>query len=272
MKVLTWAGWRVSLSLCSAMLVSTSAFAAPPVQHIFSNGQPADANQVNQNFQELADRIEAIPAGPQGPQGEPGPGFAQINFDPYRHNFTSKTFRIFARNSASGLVEPLSEEVRTYDRSIPDQLVETRQRIDLQTGQTVSGEIRYYSTGIGQDMIWTRTVVYFDWDVVDYEVDYTPGITVVPAVMPMGIPWNSTVITHETDVNGTEPPVESILLESRTVIAQESITVNNVLYEDCIKVLIDRGSLSVDWYCAGYGLVKRVYSGGIRELTEAVSP
>jgi len=63
-----------------ALWSRTSVFAAPPVQHIFSNGQSADANQVNENFQELADRIEAIPEGPPGPQGPIGPqGLPGVN-------------------------------------------------------------------------------------------------------------------------------------------------------------------------------------------------
>jgi hypothetical protein len=297
------------------MLLNTAVFAAPAVQHIFSNGQPANADQVNANFQELADRIEEIPEGPpgpqgpmgpqglpgvngnnglngpegppgpqgeqgiqgeqgppgpqgpqgvQGPQGIPGPGFAQINFDPYQHNFASKTFTI-------SVFTPEFEEVRTYDRATPGQLIETRQRIDLQSGQTISGEMRYYTTGTGQDLVWTRSEVYFDWDVVDYIVENTPGITIVPATMTMGLPWSSAVIARTTDVNGPTTPLrESITVDTRTLIAQESIMVNNVNYNDCIKVLINQGV--VGWYCTGYGLVKQISGGSIMELTETVSP
>ena len=73
MKALKQTAWGISLLI--AMVLGTPAYAAPAVQNIFSNGQPANADQVNDNFQELADRIDAIPAGAQGepgPQGLPG--------------------------------------------------------------------------------------------------------------------------------------------------------------------------------------------------------
>ncbi len=161
--------------------------------------------------------------------------------------------------------------MRTYDHSTPGQLIETRQRIDLQSGLTISGEVRYYTTGIGQDKVWTRREVYFDWDVVDYVVEHTPGITIVPATMTIGSPWNSAVIARTTDVSGpTNPLDESITVDTRALIAQESIMVNNVNYSDCIKVLVNQGAVS--WYCAGYGLVKHISGVSIMELTEAASP
>ncbi|WP_455222937.1 hypothetical protein [Kaarinaea lacus] len=264
------------LILLTVVILGPQAIAAPPVQHIFSNGQAADANQVNQNFQELADRIEEIPVGPQGPQGEQGPageGIIQVNFDSYRHNFASKTFTIINKSSVSGLFEPYEEELRTYDRSTPGQLVVTHQGINIQSGQTVRGEVRFFTTGTGQDKVWTQRDVYFDWDVIDYTVEHSPGITVIPSTLKMGIPWNSAVIARTTDMNGTDPTKEEIIIDSRTLIAQESITVADVTYDDCLKVLVERGgATSVDWYCAGYGLVKRISGTSIMELTTVSAP
>ena len=233
MKVSIQAGWRISCLI--AMLIGAPVFAAPAVQHIFSNGQPEDANQVIENFQELADRIEAIPAGPQGPegeqgplgpagpqgpqgpQGEPGPGFAQINFDLYRHSFATKVFTILDDTTSSEFT-PEFEEVRSYDRSTPGQLVETRERIDLQTGQTVAGQVAFFTTGPGQSKVLTRHVVYFSWDVVDYEVEYTPGLIVVAGEMTIGLPWNSAGIARTTDVNGSDLPSERVFVDTPTLI------------------------------------------------------
>jgi len=54
------------------LVISSHAFAVgAPVANVFSNGSPADADQVNSNFQELADRISDNP-GPAGPQGADG--------------------------------------------------------------------------------------------------------------------------------------------------------------------------------------------------------
>ena len=203
-------------------------------------------------------------SGPQGPQGEPGPGFAQVSFDAYRHNLAMKVFTILD-NTTSEVFTPEFEEVRTYDYSIPDQIIETRYRNDLQLGQTISGEVRYYSIGAGQGKIRTQRDVYYDWDVVDYVVEFTPGITVFPSVMTMGLSWNSAALARTTDANGSNPVSESIFVDTRTLIAQEGITVNNVTYDDCLKLLVNQAV--VEWHCAGYGLVKRISTGSIMELT-----
>ena len=274
MKVTTFTS--SGLVLFAAAIFGSQALAAPPVQHIFSNGQPADANQVNQNFQELADRIEAVPVGPQGDKGDkgdPGVGVIEVNFDSYRHNLASKTFTIVKKSSVSGLFEPEEEEIRTYDRSIPGQLAVTYQGINIQSAQTVRGEVRFFNTGIGQDKIWTQRDVYFDWDVIDYTVEYSPGITVIPSTLKMGIPWTSAVIARTIDMNGADPTTEGIIIDSRTLIAQESVTIGDAMYDDCLKVLVERGGgQSIDWYCAGYGLVKRISGSYIMELTTVAAP
>ena len=104
MKPLIQIGTGASLLLVS--LFAATVFAAP-VPHTFTNGQPADAEQVNANFQNLSDRIDAVSTatkgdkgdpGEKGDKGDPGVGVVEINFDPYRHNFSSKTFRITGNN------------------------------------------------------------------------------------------------------------------------------------------------------------------------------
>ena len=263
-----------NINIISLLALSGPAMSAPSVQHIFSNGQPANADQVNENFQELADRIEEIPIGPKGDQGDPGPagaGVVEINFDPYRHNFASKTFQILD-NNVSGLFAPEQTEIRTYDRSTPGLLIETRETIDIATSQTVAGEKRYYTTGTGQDKVWTKREIYAGWDVVDEVIDFTPGTPVFFTTMTVGVPRVSTSIRRNTIPPGVVPPIESIVIDTRTLISQESIMVNGNTYDDCLKVLVERGNPSgqtVHWYCAGYGLVKRV-STRILELIEVV--
>jgi hypothetical protein len=69
------------------LLWAAAATAQTVVPNVFSNGTPADANEVNENFEALADAIDEAegepgpqgppgprgPAGPQGPAGAPGP-------------------------------------------------------------------------------------------------------------------------------------------------------------------------------------------------------
>ena len=331
MRELKQIGWGTSLLL--AILVSSPAFAAPAVQHIFSNGQPANADQVNDNFQELADRIDAIPAGaqgepgpagpqglpgvngnnglngpegppgpqgeqgiqgiqgpvgpqgaqgPEGPQGPAGPGFAQINFDPYRHNFTTKTFVVMG-DLGDGSWGSLYNDIRTYDRSTPGELITTWERYQVIDDFPIFYRKDYYTTDLGQDKIWTKREEYGATDLQDIlgtlflmrTYDYNPGYRVIPATMTMGLPWvsatRSTAIDHEIP----QPNIEGHGVDSRTLVAQEnSITVNNTTYNDCIQVLILRGAGNIrqtfDWYCNGFGLVQRK-SGTIMEL-ESTTP
>jgi len=318
-------------------LMSSPAFAAPPVQHIFSNGQPADANQVNQNFQELADRIEEIPVGsqgpqgeqglpgpvgpmgpqglpgvngqnglngldgeigppgppgaqgqigpagpqgpqgivgPQGPQGEPGPGFTQISFDPYRHNFTSKIFTI-SRPLPSGGFGPYYLETRTYDRSTPSQVIETTVRFDIVAQQYFNYNTRVYLNSPEQGKVLIRREVY-NVDPIDVSIlipsifyDFDPGITVFPSNATLGVPWVSAWIEHAIDFTyNSNPPDEYFNSRAgapRVLIGQEDIVIENTQYIDWLKILV--GDQVIEWHCNGYGLVKRATNSEVAELT-----
>lgn len=325
MRLTKQIGWGASLLL--AMLLNTPAFAAPAVQHIFSNGQAANADQVNDNFQELADRIDAIPAGPEGPagpqglpgvngnnglngpegppgpqgeqgiqgiqgiqgpqgvqgpegpQGPAGPGFAQINFDPYRHNFTTKAFVVMGGLS-DGTWGAIYNDTRTYDRSTPGELITTWERYDAADDLIVFYRKDYHTTGLGQDKIWTKREDYGATDLQDIvgtlflmtTDEYNPGYKVFPAMATIGLPWISTVRSTTIDHVNAQPNWEGHGIDTRTLVALESITVNNEVYNDCLKVLIHRGntvSQTVSWYCNGFGLVKRATPGRVMELLTA---
>ena len=322
MKVLKQIGWVASVLI--AAIYSASSFAAP-VPHTFSNGQPADANQVNENFQELANRIDAIPEGPQGPagpqgpqgipgengnnglngldgeqgppgpqgeqgiqgiqgpvgpqgpqgeQGPPGADYTQFNFDPYRHNFDSKTFRVTGSNEL-GENGWYWQEVRTYDRTTPGTVVETRELTDS-VGATQFYRKFYFTTGQGQDKILTRREIYSsaDTSVLTSIADYDPGLTFIKTNMIVGHLWSTHSINNFTniyyDIIDPPPPYYetgfSGTVETRILIGQESTTANNVVYDNCLKVLdINTSGQSLLWFCEGMGLVK-IVSGGMREL------
>ena len=63
----------ICIVLLSAFCMGNQALAQTTVPHEFKNGEVADADEVNENFQALAGAIDAIPAGEQGPAGPPGP-------------------------------------------------------------------------------------------------------------------------------------------------------------------------------------------------------
>lgn len=70
-------GIRLALAtvMGSAMMLATSAYSAPAVvlPHTFTNGTPANADEVNANFDALATAVGNVPAGPAGPAGAAGP-------------------------------------------------------------------------------------------------------------------------------------------------------------------------------------------------------
>jgi hypothetical protein len=210
------------------------------------------------------------PPGPQGEQGPPGADYAQINFDPYRHNFDSKTFRVNGENETfeNGW---FWQEVRTYDRTTPGTVIETRELTDS-VGATQMYRKFYYATGLGQDKIWTKRESYSsaDTSVLTNVNEYDPGLTVIKNTMIIGHPWS----THSVN-NWFDPlamPVElqtgiSGRVETRVLIGQESTTANNVSYDNCLKILrINQGTETLLWYCEGMGLVKIVANGSMREL------
>ena len=63
----------ICMVLVCGMCLGHQALAQTTVPHEFKNGEIADADEVNENFQALAGAIDAIPAGEQGPPGPPGP-------------------------------------------------------------------------------------------------------------------------------------------------------------------------------------------------------
>ena len=314
MKSFRQTGWLLSLLL--AMSLTAPVFAAP-VPHTFSNGQPANADQVNENFQELVNRIDAIPegppgpqgpigpqglpgvngqnglngldgeqgppglqgergpvgpVGPQGPQGEQGPpGPAGepvvINFDPYRHNFSSKTF----------LVDREVLEVRTYDRSTPGMVIESRgYLIDNQVKLTTK---RYYTTGQGQDTIVINLEIFDSTDPTKLTnvYEYNPGIISIKNDMVIGQVWSAHSVVNTTSYtwdNVVNPPFISSYTHGdigvRMLEGQESITVNDVVYDNCLKLLVMGPSQYLSWYCEGMGLVKIVSNGRIRELVSTI--
>ncbi|MGD8568191.1 MAG: hypothetical protein PVJ39_08900 [Gammaproteobacteria bacterium] len=310
------------LSFALAALISAPAFAAPSVQHIFSNGQPADANQVNENFQELADRIEEIPEGPQGPQGEPGPpgpqgipgqnganglngldgergptgpqgepgppgpsgpegpqgeigpqgepgpGFVSISYDNYRHSFSSKTFSL-SRAFVSDGQSLAQTEIRTYDRSVPGEIIETRETYDTANDIRIKYGKHYYASGQGQDVLHIRFEFFNNSDpsIWGGTTTYEPSVLIAKNQMIVGQSWNTTGI-YVSELADTTTS-ETVFIDSRTLLGLENITVNGTAYQDCLKIELNytystkestTGGKAhrVQWRCPGMGLVKQI--------------
>lgn len=89
---------------------------------------------------------------------------------------------------------------------------------------------------------------------------FNPPVALRTTAMQLNVPMVSTAEISES-VNGTV----SHMIESETLLGKESVTVPAGTYTDCIKMQVRRNSAengfdinSIDWYCAGVGLTKRV--------------
>jgi hypothetical protein len=280
--------------------VSSGVWAAgAPVPHIFSNGTPADANAVNDNFQNLADRISEMhvgpqgpagpqgeqgPAGPQGEQGPPGTGLTTYNYLDFSHNLSSKTFE---RRRKDGTV--YWSETRTYDRSTPGLLLVSSHIIEDPTvveyeidttyhleddGIRISGGIGYNTLG----NLGTRTPVV--------SRDFDPPILLRNTSMVIGVAWGSFASVVDKDLDTAEI-TESYHSEINTLLAVENVTVRDVTYNNCMRIHTKRDidkiditnmtyndslpSTSLSWYCEGFGLVKTIRFTGPHGSATSVS-
>jgi len=254
----------------------------PQVQHQFTNGTPANADQVNANFQELADRISDIPAGlqgpegpqgpvgatgPQGPQGDQGPQGVQgpegpqgpagealtsYNYAGYGSSaFTSKTF------SATGVI-PFDTEIRTYEHPDANTTIETRNRTSL--GSTVSYQKRTFVTS-ADDVRLTQRQDFQSFDTVVFTHTLSPGLVVRKNGMQVGRPWSTGSIVTTVDVLGGSPDSSMVTAETRELEIVENVTVTAGSFQNCLKITTFRrgfqNGLFIGWYCPnGVGLVK----------------
>ena len=329
------------ISLLFAILLSAPVFAAP-VPHTFSNGLPANADQVNENIQELVDRIDAIPEGlqgpqgpigpqglpgvngqnglngldgeqgppgqqgeqgiqgiqgpigprgEQGPQGPPGPDFDRVNFNPYNHNYASKTFSVRGNDVGAYRTSPaiFDQEIRTYDRSVSGVLLITIDRRE----QGTTTEYQKQTYNIASDTILTRKEYYNPADITQLGivVEFVPGMIANKNSMVIGHPWNSAGLTLQTDmigaidINNIGAVYDGAFIDTRTLMAQESVVANNTTYDDCLRIETKRSSNNggggvlhrIQWFCIGEGLVKEIrfrvlsYTSNAMRIMELVS-
>ena len=272
----------------------TSLASAEPLK-TFVNGEKTNADDVNFNFNELATRIDAVPAGvegPQGPQGPQGiqgpqgpagtagadgakgdkgdkgdPGEALTVYDG-RNYGTTATQKVF---SVSGAV--WNTETQIYDRtSVPGKVLEYRNRAIDSVPYRV--DVLFHSNSAAGHLLEERD--RYNESTVDpaNPLASAPTNTAIPAspivtrasAMTIGHPWVSAAKVTDTDVVAGTASTTSVVVDVRTLMGVEDVTVAAGSYSNCIKILSQRKSLSfgndfqnVSWFCpGGVGLVKEV--------------
>jgi hypothetical protein len=239
------------------ILLPASVYAlGPPVTHIFSNGTPANADDVNANFQELADRISEVPGGDQAMSFD----FAGYGFG----NIASKTFSVINPGSHDS-------EIRTYERPSANTTIVTITR--QMTGTPLNIRKMTYVTS-ANDVRWTKReeIDANDGATLLYTKSISPGIVVRKNNMKIGQSWSSGSVVHVVDEYdelgdgfGIEPEFDTVATETRMLEAVEDVTVPAGTFQNCLKISNTRSGyfgthLRVSWYCSnGIGLVKQYH-------------
>jgi len=151
-------------------------------------------------------------------------------------------------------------------------VVDTREMIDR---DFPSYRKIYFRTGQGQDRVRIKQETFDSTDltILKKVEEHDPGLIVVKNNMSIGQLWDTYSVISTTNLNWdvVDPPstVPSIygIVETRVLMGQESTTANNVVYDNCLKLLVMVSSSQVlQWYCEGMGVVKVISNSRVREL------
>ncbi|VAW64145.1 hypothetical protein MNBD_GAMMA09-1300 [hydrothermal vent metagenome] len=257
-------------------LAAVSLQAAP--LKTFSNGSVADANDVNANFSELVARINSISStvgaqGPQGPSGANGKGVVTYSWAGY--GSSAWATKVFVVTDSAG---KLDKEVHSFVRSPVNTATGTMEltRVRSLAGSPVRQHVlkyRYDTNGklelTGRDSYSADgTTLLSSTNVAANSSNpaVVPGINLRNSSMTLGMNWGTAAMVTVTFNDGVTPQAVSFVVDSRSLLAVENITVKGVGYNACHKILTDRSSEAmggdfqqISWFCPNnVGLVKSV--------------
>jgi len=242
----------------------------------FSNGNVADANDVNHNFDLLEKRIDDAEK-LKAPVILDGRGIqlhTWVDFDA-SVGWASKTFVVTHSEEAH------DKEVRTYERT-PNAgqpgsgtINVTRQRTLL--GDVIRHDVLSYGYSAAERVL--VGMARFDRDTVtlNQTIAYVPSIKLQHDAMGEGLNWATASMVTSTLVNAD--PVETFAIDNRSLLKiEETIDVLGFRYSGCQKLLIERSGNGlwrnqkiINWYCPNnMGLVKQVFvrDGIVSKLLE----
>jgi len=240
----------LALGTASFWLSINTALAAPLVN--FSNGTVADANDVNANFNELATRIDEQ-------------GNSSYSWAGYGNSAWSR--KVFIRKDSSN---GFDKEERIFERSPTSATTGTTVMTRIRTDSSANRTAKYQKLTFNYD---TQGVLLFS-GVDNYTSDglslvsqmrITPGVNLRNNAMILGVTWASAAQTDTTYVDGSAA-TQSYTVDSNSLLAVESITVQSVTYDNCHKILTNRSGATmgnhfqqISWFCPNnVGLVKYI--------------
>ena len=270
-----------------------SGIATAAVPNVFSNGTPADATLVNENFTDLDTKITNLStsgiAGPKGDKGDPGingtngidgvdgingtngvdgvdgingtngvdgldaPAPTTYSYKNYGHAFNTKTFTVTDTSTGSTARD---KELRTFTRPA-GQVVFTRDR-------TLAGTtVEYHTITLNN----TGPLLFEKYEV--HDIANTSTITETRTMVPGVLSRTENmevgkVFGSASKLTSSTAGISGVIQSGSLMAANQNITVNSVPYTDCIstsrtRVSTKLGNFSVvDTYCANVGLVSRL--------------
>lgn len=247
--------------LYTASLVLTSVTnsviaAGAPVGNIFSGGQAASANAVNQNFQELADRIDAIP------------GSTSYNYNNYipTGNVTY-TYSYNQIDTSSSFCYTQRRDTYVHTTQGSNSIIQrTEVPLDNSNTQCANSRIRTFTKGTSTFAV--TKIEFYDTSNTLYRIfDITPGRIAMKSNMAEGNGWGATGSLTNTDILGASTTV-NMEHQSRLFMGIEDVTVpynGGTTYNNCLVILNNTNS-TTSWQCPGVGLVKFSDTYGFYEL------
>ncbi len=286
---------KTILTIALTSIISFPALAAvgDNVPHSFSNGTPADANQVNANFAEVVTQISTLSAsGVVGPQGEPGtagvagdegvgvtsivddgagnltinlsdgsssvhiiPSVTTYSYRDFGHTFSQKTFAVTdTRNK-------YDSEIRIFDRSVSGRVSYTRERL-LNTNRIKYNTIMVDNSGPELLFVEFKSHDNSSLAVTNTQI-INNGLISRTENMEIGKTFGSdaTVVSSNGAVDAYTVQTSSLLS------VNQSVTVPAGSFTGCIKVARHRSGNTlgttndlINTFCPGVGLVKQVFS------------
>lgn len=239
----------------SATALSASSVAAPgdAVPNIFTNGTPADADQVNANFSELVTQISTVAA--------------TYSYRDFGSLFDTKTFAVVDTSNA------YNREVRTYDRSVPGQVSYTRDR------SLANVTIQYNTITLdnnGPELLFTKLEKHDPANTTTILETRTmePGVTLRTETMEEGKTFGSDSYLFSNTKGG------SGVIQTTTLIASnQGITVPAGTYTGCIKIARHRSSSRlggtydrINTFCPNVGLVRQYHAHEYYDASATPAP
>lgn len=254
-------------------LLAASAQAGELVE--FSNGEIADAEDVNANFQELAQRIQVLTS----MMNKRADSVGEIDFADYGHNYATKTFSVSGKDSIFNsevwdfTTENKIKVTRNVNQKGLNLFLSRYSQLYGDAVKTYTDVIEVKENGdrvlLRRESNETTGTSLFNGFRGGYSIKFNPGVVLTRGHMVQGQSYSTAGTAELFASDGvtkltTQP--SGYFIDTSSYVENEPVTIGDVEYTDCIKLEGRRTSQykhdsnfhKISWYCRGEGLVKEL--------------